>query len=79
MSLPSLTGPMAEGTTLRPSDAEGLDLTETVAHVLRRWHDDTSGHPGPYPTCQEQPCNAVVQLLGPDGDPDYGTSSWEEL
>lgn len=39
------------------------DLDEVVEN-LKRWHDDESGHAGPFKFCDAEPCKGIATHLG---------------
>lgn len=36
----------------------------TAGEALKRWHDDDSGHEGPFKFCYAEPCKAISEALG---------------
>lgn len=49
-----------DATLLPDLDPLTFPRAEQMEVVLQRWHNET--HPGPWLTCDEQPCHAIQRL-----------------
>lgn len=52
-----------DGTCAPCPYCDGDGVTPPVAEMLKRWHDDESGHSGPFKFCDHEPCKGIGQEL----------------